>query len=546
MSISEAGDIRGAPPEASRPISSPAARPVNGDAAAAPPLGQGNGNSLLEVLPAALYTTDAEGRITFYNEAAAALWGCRPELGKSEFCGSWKLYWADGAPLPHDECPMALALKERRSIRGLEAVAERPDGTRVPFIPYPTPLFDASGALTGAVNILIDITDRKQVECRLRESEARYRGIFENARVAVWEEDFSAVADLLDDIRAEGVSDLRQYLRARPARLVEAVRRVRLVDVNQFTVELFEAKDKTALLGSLADIFLPETQPIFVEELVALWEGRRRFESETVVRTLKGRTLDVAFTMAFEGERYERTLVSILDISERKRAENALAKRMREQAALYQFTDRLFRAISPADVYDAALDAITDALGCERASILLFDASGVMRFAAWRGLSDGYRQAVEGHSPWTRDTKEPQPICLEDIGSADIAEELKATVKAEGIGALAFIPLMVKGELIGKFMTYYVAPHAFGRPEIDLAITIARQLGFGIERMRAEEALRESKEHLAAELDATRQIQNISTQLIHENNTEALYEKISGRRGDHHAIRLRQLANVPP
>ncbi len=74
---------------------------------------------LLHALPAAVYTTDADGRITFYNEAAAKLWGCRPELGKSEFCGSWKLYRSDGQPLPHDECPMAMALKQRRAIRGV-------------------------------------------------------------------------------------------------------------------------------------------------------------------------------------------------------------------------------------------------------------------------------------------------------------------------------------------------------------------------------------------------------------------------------------------
>ena len=73
------------------------------------------------------------------------MWGCRPEIGKSEFCGSWKLYWSDGTPLPHDECPMALTLKHKRPIRGMEAIAERPDGTRVPFIPYPTPLLDAAG-----------------------------------------------------------------------------------------------------------------------------------------------------------------------------------------------------------------------------------------------------------------------------------------------------------------------------------------------------------------------------------------------------------------
>src|SRR5260370_26693143 len=92
-------------------------------------------DAILQSLPVAVYTTDAAGRITFYNEAAAQLWGVRPELGKSEFCGSWKLYWPDGTPLPHHDCPMALALREKRPIRGMEAVAERPDGTRVPFIP---------------------------------------------------------------------------------------------------------------------------------------------------------------------------------------------------------------------------------------------------------------------------------------------------------------------------------------------------------------------------------------------------------------------------
>jgi PAS domain S-box-containing protein len=119
---------------------------------------------LLEALPAAVYTTDAKGRITYYNEAAAVMWGHRPTLGSSEWCGSWKLFWPDGTPLPHDECPMAVALKENRAVRGLEAAAERPDGTRVPFIPYPTPLHDETGKLVGAVNMLVDITERKRAE----------------------------------------------------------------------------------------------------------------------------------------------------------------------------------------------------------------------------------------------------------------------------------------------------------------------------------------------------------------------------------------------
>ena len=225
---------------------------------------------------------------------------------------------------------MALALKEKRAIRGLEAVAERPDGSRVPFIPYPTPFFDAAGELAGAINMLVDI-------------------------------------------------------------------------------------------------------------------------------------------------------------SERKSAEQTLARHRDEQAALYQFTNRLYRATTLDDIYQSALDAIRQSLGCERASILLFDDTGVMKFVAWWGLSDGYRRAVEGHSPWPADAKDPGIICIPDVDTADLPSDLRGVVKAEGIRALAFIPLVARGRLIGKFMTYHEGPRRFGDAEKDLSITIARQLGFSIERMRAEE-----------------------------------------------------------
>ena len=118
---------------------------------------------LLEALPAAIYTTDANGRINFFNRAAVEMAGRTPQPG-DEWCVTWKLYWPDGSPLPHNECPMAIALRENRPVRGAEAIAERPDGTRVPFIPYPTPLRDAQGNLIGAINMLVDISERKRAE----------------------------------------------------------------------------------------------------------------------------------------------------------------------------------------------------------------------------------------------------------------------------------------------------------------------------------------------------------------------------------------------
>jgi PAS domain S-box-containing protein len=122
------------------------------------------GSEILEALPVAVYLTDAEGRITFYNQAAADLWGHRPAIGTDFWCGSWRLYWPDGRPMAHDECPMATAIREGRPIRDIEAVLERPDGARIPFRPYPTPLKDESGRVVGAINLLIDATNMKQAE----------------------------------------------------------------------------------------------------------------------------------------------------------------------------------------------------------------------------------------------------------------------------------------------------------------------------------------------------------------------------------------------
>lgn len=136
-------------------------------------------HEIFEALPAAVYTTDADGRITFFNQAAAEFSGRVPQLGNDSWCVTWKMYNTDGTPLPHDQCPMAVALREKRCVRGCEAVAERPDGERRVFEPYPTPLFDASGGLSGAVNMLVDITARKRAEEKLRASEDCFRAIVE-------------------------------------------------------------------------------------------------------------------------------------------------------------------------------------------------------------------------------------------------------------------------------------------------------------------------------------------------------------------------------
>lgn len=162
----------------------------------------------------------------------------------------------------------------------------------------------------------------------------------------------------------------------------------------------------------------------------------------------------------------------------------------RAHCVLYRFTDRLYRARSLTEVYDAALDAIGDGLSCPRASILRFDAEGIMRFVAWRGLSEKYRLAVDGHSPWRPGDNDANPICIEDIDVADESERLKLVVRKEGIRALAFIPLTIDGLVVGKFMVYHRTPHSFTDQEIELALMVARQLGFSIARHVADDDAR--------------------------------------------------------
>lgn len=135
---------------------------------------------LVQGLAAALYTCDADGYIKFYNKSAVELWGREPEIGKDLWCGSWKIFRPDGTPLSFDECPMAKVLKTGKPVRNEEIIVERPDGVRRNIMPYPGPIFDSSGKLVEAVNMLVDITDLKQKETALRNSEEKYKQIAED------------------------------------------------------------------------------------------------------------------------------------------------------------------------------------------------------------------------------------------------------------------------------------------------------------------------------------------------------------------------------
>lgn len=169
-----------------------------------------------------------------------------------------------------------------------------------------------------------------------------------------------------------------------------------------------------------------------------------------------------------------------------------------ELRLLFRLAEAVNRAETPDEVYEPALDAVTAGLKVQRASVLLADAGGVMRFRAWRGLSQEYRRAVEGHSPWNRDAVRPDAVLVEDVLADPDYAAFRDLFKHESIRALAFIPLMHRSRLIGKFMVYGDEPRVFSRGEVELAGTIAAQISQAVARGRLLQSER------LARLDAER------------------------------------------
>jgi GAF domain-containing protein len=163
---------------------------------------------------------------------------------------------------------------------------------------------------------------------------------------------------------------------------------------------------------------------------------------------------------------------------------------------LHRLAARVIEAAQVDDVVDAALDAIEAALGTPRSAVLLFDSDGVMRFQRWRGLSDRYRAAVEGHSPWARDARGPEPIFVPDVREAPDLSAFLPLFHAERIGALGFFPLVASGQLVGKFMVYYDAPRPLELPEMEMASAIANHVAAGVSRFTALARERDDAEAL--------------------------------------------------
>ncbi|MFL5537431.1 MAG: ATP-binding protein [Longimicrobiaceae bacterium] len=284
-----------------------------------------------------------------------------------------------------------------------------------------------------------------------------------------------------------------EVYRAIIARSSEAIA---VIDPDGFYLEQNEAHRE--LIGYDDDELAGRTPAVHLGErtfaaVAAALRNTGRFRGEVASTTRDGRSLTLeltAFTVRGEDGAPLCHVGIKRDVTDRRRAEGELQTRYDRLQVLYRITAALARAGAVEEIYDEALAALESGLGARRASVLLFDPDGVLRFKAWRGLSDGYRAAVEGHTPWTPDTPDPRPIAVPDVARDEgLGAALQATILGEGIRALAFFPLATRGKLLGKFMVYHDQPHPFTAEEVKLAQTIASHVAFAIARRRDDEQI---------------------------------------------------------
>lgn len=292
--------------------------------------------AMVESVPAPIYATDGDGRLTYCNEAAVTLWGVRPALGETAFTGAWKLYQRDGTELPPEQSPLAIALRERRALPGQQVVAQRPDGSFVHYEAHPSPVFDAEGQLVGGVSVLVELTDRDEAEITAH----RLAAIVESSN------------DAIIGLDLDGT----------------------VVSWNGAAERLFQYSPDE-LLGRSVTILLPEDrQDEEISILERIRRGERMEHYETQRRRKNGEILDISLTVSpirGAGGRIVGASKIARDITEKRKSEEARAMLLGEMkhriknnlATVQSFASMTLRSASDEErrAFLARLHALSDA-----------------------------------------------------------------------------------------------------------------------------------------------------------------------------------------
>ncbi len=463
-------------------------------------------------LPGGAFIKDAQAAYLYANGAVEAALRLKP--------GAW-LGKTDDELWPAD---VAARLKENdravmetgQALQTIETVPQA-DGLHHWLIGK-FPMLDREGNLSLLGGVWIDITEQRRAEEALRESEVRYRRLFEDSPVSLWEEDFSAVKQHLEGLRRQGVIDFRAFLANHPEVVAECAALVKITDVNNATLKLYRADSKADLLKNLDRIFSAESYDFFLDQLVNIADGKTEFESEGSNQTLTGDKIDVILRWSAapgDGDTWSRIIISLMDVTERKRAEEEIRRHAARAEALAHAAARLNAQLDLETVLNTVCEETARALNVPAVSVGLYEPDHeVFVLAASLGLPSDY---LQHHRPIPRAVYEayvqrqgplvvlPDASALPDLPNAEL-------YLRHNIRTIAAAQLIRAGQLVGTLNAYtFEESRAFSEDELTLfqgladqaaqAITNARLYAEAERRLDHVQALRRIDTAITASLD---------------------------------------------
>ena len=349
----------------------------------------------------------------------------------------------------------------------------------------------------------------------ISEEESRYRGLFEYSPISLWEEDFTAGKSFFDELRKKGIKDFRKYFESHPEAVEKCAGLVKVLDVNQRTLDLYNAKNKKELLMGLPEVFGEESFIVFREEIIALAEGKTTFESEAVNKTLKGDRIEIQLSLAVAPgceETLSKVFVSILDITKRKQAEVALNRRLQVEEIITGVSSRFVNVIDMDSAITTTLADIGTLSGASRSYLFLLRDEQRMMDNTHEWCSEGVepqKDNLQGLPSdmvpwWMSKLLKQELIHITDVSKLpkEAAAE-REILEDQDIKSLLVLPAMVGGELAG-FLGFDNVENIgeWSEENVTLLRVGAEIIGNALDRQRGEEALRMSEQRIRLLFDS--------------------------------------------